>query len=113
MKLHSQLTRRAMWRVFGLAGMLRAFRRPALSAEPLRWEAQPDPSSASTRKCRADAQMLLLALSLLRRRGVGAGRVIWSENAKSRLLDFTGYSLPERAAGLNRLGFIRELTRKD
>jgi hypothetical protein len=49
---------------------------------------------------------------VLRRSGVGAGRVTWSENAKFRLLDFTGYSFPERAAGLNRLGFIRELTRK-
>jgi hypothetical protein len=39
--------------------------------------------------------------------------VTWSENAKFRLLDFAGYSFPERAAGLNRLGFIRELTRKD
>jgi hypothetical protein len=52
-------------------------------------------------------------MPMLHRSGVGAGRVTWSENAKSRLLDFTGYSFPERAAGLNRLGFIRELARKD
>jgi len=50
---------------------------------------------------------------VLRRPGVGAGTATWSENVQFRLLDFNGYSIPERAAGLNRLGFVRELTRKD
>jgi hypothetical protein len=97
----------------GLAGLIRAFRRPALSAERLRWEAQPESGYAFTRKYRADAQVILLSVPLLRRRGVGAGRVTWSENTRFRLLDFTGYSIPDRAGGLNRLGFVRELTRRE
>jgi hypothetical protein len=63
---------------------------------------------------RADAQILVLSLPILRRSGVGGGSVVWREWRESdglmRLLEFTGYSNPERAAGLNRLGFIRETT---
>lgn len=108
----SQLTRRTFGRLCALAGLLRASRRPALAAEKLQWDAQPDRSRASSRNYRADAQVVLLSVPVLRRAGVGAGSVTWSENAESRLLDFTGYSFPERAAGLNRFGFIRELSRK-
>ena len=64
---------------------------------------------------RADAQVLVLSLPILRRSGVGGGAVVWREWRESdgsmRLLEFTGYSNPERAAGLNRLGLIRETSR--
>lgn len=64
------------------------------------------------RRYRADAQILVLSLPIFRRSGVGGGSVVWREWRESaglfRLLEFTGYSNPERAAGLNRLGFIRE-----
>ena len=67
------------------------------------------------RRYRADAQVLVLSLPILRRSGVGGGSVVWREWREPagpiRLLEFTGYSNPERAAGLNRLGLIRETSR--
>jgi hypothetical protein len=64
------------------------------------------------RRYRADAQILFLSLPIYRRSGVGGGSVVWREwresGGPSRLLEFTGYSDPQHAAGLNRLGFIRE-----
>ncbi len=66
------------------------------------------------RRYRADAQVLLFGFSVLHREGVGGGGVLWREYAgdgPARLLEFNGFSLPQRAAGLNRLGLIRELER--
>lgn len=69
------------------------------------------------RRYRADAQVLLLSLPILRRSGVGGGSVVWREWREAAgqmlLLEFTGYSSPERAAGLNRLGFIRETSNRE
>jgi len=69
------------------------------------------------RRYRADAQVLILSLPILRRSGVGGGRVVWREwqdpARLMRLLEFTGYSNPERAAGLNRLGLIREKSSRE
>jgi hypothetical protein len=53
----------------------------------------------------------------LHRKDVGDGSATWRESAAEdgaamRLLEFTGRSAPERAAGLNRFGFIQELSRK-
>jgi hypothetical protein len=60
--------------------------------------------------------VVLLGLPLLHRTRVGGGDAIWRESSTPdgsllRFLEFTGFSLPERAAGLNRMGFIRELSR--
>ncbi|HVN03464.1 MAG TPA: hypothetical protein VMT86_03540 [Bryobacteraceae bacterium] len=78
---------------------------------PVMRRAQADEPSAA-RRYRADAQVLILSLPILRRSGVGGGSAVWREWRESgglmRQLEFTGYSNPERAAGLNRLGFIRE-----
>ena len=69
------------------------------------------------RRYRADAQVLLLSIPILRRSGVGGGSVVWREWREVaglvRLLEFNGYSLPEKAAGLNRFGFIREKSCRD
>ena len=69
------------------------------------------------RRYRADAQILVLSLPILRRSGVGGGSVVWREwrnpAGLNRMLEFTGYSSPERAAGLNRLGLIRETSRAE
>jgi hypothetical protein len=69
------------------------------------------------RRYRADAQIMVLSLPILRRPGVGGGSVVWREWLESgglnRMLEFTGYSSPERAAGLNRLGLIRETSSRD
>jgi hypothetical protein len=64
------------------------------------------------RRYRADAQVLILSVPILHRTGVGGGSALWRDSHEApglvRTLEFTGYSLPEKAAGLNRLGFIRE-----
>lgn len=69
----------------------------------------PAAPTRSERHYRADAQILLFGAPIFRRNGVGAGHAAWTEGgAGKRRLEFTGYSIPERAAGLNRLGFIQE-----
>src|SRR5579883_2807687 len=101
----------------GGAGMLRSAALPRLTwdaALPARTNALP--SQAAERHYRADAQIIILGLPLLHRGGVGGGSAVWRESVLSqgdrlRFLEFTGYSLPERASGLNRVGFIRELAR--
>jgi len=102
------------------------------------WLADPDPESfartvlalsidpqaaaARCRAARATAQsydwdgIAAGSLPLLHRADVGSGSVVWRESALPggatlRLLEFTGFSRPDRAAGLNRLGFLRELSR--
>jgi hypothetical protein len=73
--------------------------------------------STQARRYRADAQVLVLSLPILRRSGVGGGSVTWREwrepGGLMRQLEFTGYSTPERAAGLNRMGFIREKSSRE
>jgi hypothetical protein len=70
---------------------------------------------SNERRYRADAQILVLSVPILRRSGVGGASVVWREwqepGALNRQLEFSGYSSPERAAGLNRLGLIRETSR--
>ena len=87
---------------------------PSRSADKLEWSAEKTGSRDLERRYRADAQILLLGISVLRREGVGGGAARWREFDSSgpvRLLEFNGYSLPDHAAGLNRLGFIREMLR--
>lgn len=94
------MTRRALAKLLGWALLPPAMRRG--NAGDLNKE----------RRYRADAQVLVLSLPILRRSGVGGGSVVWREWQEPaglmRMLEFTGYSNPERAAGLNRLGLIRE-----
>ncbi len=103
---------------FGGSALLRA---DGLShASRLTWEVAatsgPGAENSAQRTYRADAHVLLFGLPFLHRSGVGGGSAVWRESALSqggliRFLEFTGFSLPERAAGLNRLGFIREMLR--
>jgi hypothetical protein len=74
------------------------------------------PSGGVRRRYRADAQILLLSVPVLHRRGVGDGSALWRDSAApdgstERFLEFVGQSTPEHAAGLNRFGFIQELSR--
>jgi hypothetical protein len=104
-----------------LAGALVAARwRPATAADlapagRLNWESEPGPDTGQERRYRATAQILVLSLPLVRWPNVGGGSVVWREatphKERLRLLEFSGFSRPDRAAGLNRLGFIRELSR--
>jgi len=104
------MTRRAWARLAGAA--LLAISRTKGRAGGLSWDT-PVPSGPGTeRKYRVDAQVVLFSVPLLRRAGVGAGTVAWRESndadGTTRVLEFAAYSLPDRAAGLNRLGFIQE-----
>ena len=88
----------------------------AMEAAPLTWAVLPDSRAGSERRYRADAQIILLSIPVFHRNGVGDGSAIWRESlaedgAVVRLLEFTGRSAPEHAAGLNRFGFIQELSR--
>lgn len=100
----SRLTRRALAKLLGWALLPPAMRCGAAG------------EFSKERRYRADAQILVLSLPILRRSGVGGGSVVWREwnepTGLMRLLEFTGYSNPERAAGLNRLGLIRETSRR-
>jgi hypothetical protein len=108
------LSRRDIGRVFAgaLLGRLRGAGR-----EPLTWAAQADAGAGTGTewRYRADAQVIVLGISLLHRQGVGEGSASWREwtkdGAAMKLLEFSGRSAPERAAGLNRFGFIQELSR--
>jgi hypothetical protein len=83
--------------------------------EPLTWAVQADAGALTERRYRADAQVIVLGIPLLHRQNVGDGSASWREWTKDRaamkLLEFSGRSSPERAAGLNRFGFIQELSR--
>jgi hypothetical protein len=78
----------------------------------LAWNAGSSASLTLEHRYRCDAQILLFGMPVAHREGVGGGSVVWREfgsGRAARLLEFKGFSFPERAAGLNRLGFIREL----
>ena len=126
MNLKRLTTRRSCLRAlaYGWGGATLAFvaRRLGAAGLPpdsrLNWDTPIARDSSNQRRYRADAQVLLLGLPLLRRTGVGGGSALWRESpapegGRLRFLEFTGFSLPERAAGLNRMGFIRELARFD
>lgn len=102
------MTRR---RWFGsMLGGLAALRRAR--AARLTWGSREAAETFIERQYRADAQVLLLGIPILHRQGVGGGHASWREwRGGIRQLEFAGYSLPEHAAGLNRLGFIREMSR--
>jgi hypothetical protein len=99
-----------------LAFSSRGLRAAGLPNTSLNWDTPVGTDSSSQRRYRADAQVMLLGLPLLHCTGVGGGHAVWRESQAPeggllRFLEFTGFSLPQRAAGLNRMGFIRELSR--
>jgi hypothetical protein len=109
-------TRRGFSRICAAALLLGRRSRLVAASGPLTWEAAPDSSAGVERRYRADAQVILLSIPLLHRSNVGDGAAVWREaeaegGAAVRLLEFTGRSAPERAAGLNRFGMVQELSR--
>jgi len=108
------MTRRFLFHMLRAAALPFATR--AMPSSRLEWGDLNSTRFSAERRYRADAQVFLLGIPFLHRQGVGGGSVAWRESlepglALLRLLEFRGYSLPARAAGLNRLGFIRELSR--
>jgi len=96
------------------------FRRDApadsTAADRLTWGAEPVTGTLREQRYRANAQILVLSLPILHWADVGGGSVIWRESSSLgtgvlRFLEFSGFSSPEHAGGLNRLGFLRELSR--
>jgi hypothetical protein len=68
---------------------------------------------ADVRPYRADAVLMLGSLPIYRRRGVGSGyavcRRVETDAGAAWLLGFAGGSWPQRARGLNRLGYYCEV----
>ncbi len=113
-----QFSRRTFGRLWAGSALCIGGARKGLGAvaNRLELEGQRRADLSLDRNYRADALVILLSVPLLHRTSVGGGSVQWSEWAganggSQRLIEFLGFSAPERAAGLNRLGFIRELTR--
>jgi hypothetical protein len=71
----------------------------------------------SSRRYRADAVITFLGIPIYSRQGVGSGYAIveqWREGTSRVMsLQFAAGSLPKRAAGLNRLGFLQEMVKWD
>jgi hypothetical protein len=105
--------RRGFWRLLAAGAAWVRWPGSRAHADRLAWNVKLAPDLNLERRYRADATVLLLGVPVLHRDAVGAGSVIWREfdAGATRLLEFNGFSSPERAAGLNRLGFIRELRR--
>ena len=82
---------------------------------PSSWDLSFDGRNGRQRRYRADAQIYLFGFPILRRKGVGEGLAVVSSgtNGSTRLLEFTGWSIPGRAAGLNRFGFLREVSQAE
>ncbi len=110
----SRTNRREWARLLAGAALLAAARSKAHAAG-LSWDTPARGGPGAERRYRVDAQVVLFSVPLLRRAGVGAGTVAWRESSEdggtTRVLEFAAYSLPDRAAGLNRLGFIEERIR--
>lgn len=70
-------------------------------------------ASGISRSYRADAVIVLLSVPIYRRAGVGAGFASLADSRRDNdryyVIRFAGASQPERAAGLNRVGAIREV----
>ena len=109
-------SRRQFWQFFTGALVFGRHFLHATDRTPLTWSVQPEVNSGYQRSYRADAQVMLLGVTVLHRANVGDGSAAWRESVSDdgsvvQLLEFAGRSAPERAAGLNRFGFIQELSR--
>src|SRR5512146_1702636 len=106
------VSRRLFGKMLLCAGLCRASREEQnFDTVPFGCDNLAEAASRSERRYRADAQILLFGATICRRNGVGGGNAVWSEAGEMRRkLEFTGFSDPARAAGLNRLGFIQEVS---
>jgi hypothetical protein len=70
-------------------------------------------TAKQTRHYRADAAVMFLGMTILRRENVGGGSIHFeeatSEHSRRRGIIFRAGSLPSRARGLNRVGYIHEV----
>jgi len=107
------VSRRVFLGALASATVLRVCRSAeAERSQKLGWNAGAAPRFSLHVRYRADAQILAFGVRIFRREGVGEGSILWREFDRSgctRLLEFTGFSVPERAAGLNGFGLLREI----
>lgn len=112
-KLEKMLLRRGFLRLLSSAVLGRGFA-PALEVERV---LRDHPLSASPwkamREYRADASVMFLGMTIVRRQNVGGGFIQFEEAhgeaSRRTAITFKAGSLPSRARGLNRLGFIQEV----
>jgi len=108
------LSRRMFAGLLGGALASRIGRADADHAEPISWRSDSQPAYLAARRYRAEAQVLVLGFPVWHREGVGGGNAAWREfdgGAAVRMLEFSGYSIPGRAAGVNRVGLFREMAK--
>lgn len=107
------LLRRGFLRLLSSAALCRELA-PALEVERVlrEYPSAPSPWKVS-REYRADASVTLLGVTILRRPNVGGGFIHFeeaqSDASRRTAITFKAGSLPSRARGLNRLGFIQEI----
>ncbi len=65
-------------------------------------------SPGTRRRYRADATIIFLSIPFYSRSNVGGGWAAHAQEGGRRVLKFAAGSLPQRARGLNRLGFVEE-----
>ena len=98
--------------LFRLRGQSTAAAAPIPRASPTESVAI-GPSRVTSRTYRADAMILLLGIAVYRRPGVGGGHASLEETGDGpslrRTLFFAAGSDPQRAHGLSKLGWIREV----
>jgi hypothetical protein len=84
-----------------------------LAVDRLLRELQPKQKVHSRRLYRADAVITVFNIPVFSRAGVGSGFAVYEELAEAEgrtiSLQFAGGSRPDRAKGLNRLGYIQEV----
>lgn len=116
------LGRTTRWAVLGAVGVIWS---PWLAGAPAVDAVTPAAPAATaepevqqvSRRYRADAVITFLGIPIYSREGVGSGYAIveqWKERTSQVMsLQFAAGSLPQRSAGLNRLGFLQEMVKWD
>ena len=71
--------------------------------------ANPPQSQSFTRRYNVTATVTLLSVPLVSRSGVGSGYIVIEDSPGVTAIQFAAGSWPEKARGLNRLGYIKEI----
>ena len=110
-----ELARLLFSAAFGLKFISHAKAEPAILLQVDRLDKENPAGGAANarRQYRADAVILFLGMPIFRRPSVGGGYAVVDESAaqgvKRITLQFAAGSQPERAHGLNRIGFMKEV----
>lgn len=105
------VTRRDLLACLGMYGLLRGDTSP-LDKIAATWA--PKPGQKQSAKYRCDAAVTFLGINIFSRSGVGTADIkiddsVAAQDARTVALWFAAGSAPDRARGLNRLGYIHEV----